>query len=82
MTMKGETISLQLPASVFEWIEQARGQTDRSIYITQLLQQQIEQSQREGAERMAWLAEGRKQYTPEVCQQTLQINDELPVHEE
>ena len=28
------------------------------------------------------LAEGRKQYTGEVCRQALQINDEFPIHEE
>lgn len=80
--MKEQTVSLHLPGPLFQWLERARGQTDRSLYITQLLQQRIEQTQRQAAEREAWLAEGRRQYTPEVCEQTLQVSDEFPIHEE
>ena len=80
--MKDRTLSLCLPGSIFQWIERARGEMDTSTYIAQLLQERIEQTQRETAERAEWLAQGRKQYTEEVCRQTLQINDEFPIHEE
>ncbi len=80
--MKDQTVSLNLPATVFQWIERQRGQTDRSIYIAKLLQQFIEQTERDAAERDRLLEAGRRQYTPEVCEQTLQINDDFPVHEE
>ena len=80
--MKDHTLRLCLPGSIFQWIERARGEMDTSTYIAQLLQERIEQTQRETAERAEWLAEGRKQYTEEVRRQTLQINDEFPIHEE
>lgn len=80
--MKDQTVRLLLPEPILQWIERTRGQTDRSVYITQLLEQKIEQAQRETADRESWLAEGRTQYTPEVCEQTLRINEELPVDEE
>ena len=50
-----------------------------SEYIVQLLQDLIEQRESEEAERERWLAEGRTQYTPEVCSETLQINEEFPI---
>ena len=80
--MKDQTLSLRLPGSIFQWLERARGEMDTSTYIAQLIQERIEQAQRETAERAEWLAEGREQYTEEVCRQTLQINDEFPIHEE
>ncbi|HKQ40069.1 MAG TPA: hypothetical protein VJ063_18490 [Verrucomicrobiae bacterium] len=80
--MKDQPVSLSLPGSILQWIEQTRGQTERSVYIAQLLQQKIEQAQRETVDRAALLAEGRIQYTPAVCEQSLKINDEFPIHEE
>ena len=68
--------------SVLRWIERERGDTERSKYIVQWLEQRMEQNRREADQREAWLAQGRKQYTQEVCRQTLQINEEFPVHEE
>lgn len=75
--MKDQTVSLRLPAPILQWIEQTRGQTDRSVYIAQLLQERIQEAQRETANRESWLAEGRTQYSAEVCGQTLKINDEF-----
>ena len=80
--MKGEMVNLHLPDPLFEWIDQNRGNMARSAYIVRLLEALIEQSESETAKRQRWLAEGRKQYTIEICQQTLQINEEFPVHEE
>ena len=42
----------------------------------------MEQTQRENEERQHWLDLGRRQYTEEVCRQTLRINEEFPIHEE
>ena len=80
--MNKQTLTLHLPTSVFQWIEQQRGQMDRSTYITKLLKELTEKASRDRAEREHWLAEGRKQYTDDVCKQTLEINDEFPIHEE
>jgi len=80
--VKDQTLSLRLPGSIFQWIERARGEMDASTYIAQLIQERVEQAQQETAEREAWLAEGRRQYTEQVCRQTLQINEEFPIHEE
>lgn len=80
--MKEQAVSLHLSTPILQWIEQARGEMDRSAYITKLLEQLVEQAQRDTAERERWIAEGRKQYTADVCRQTLAINDEFPIHEE
>ena len=80
--VKEQSLTLRLPASVLQWIESVRGGTDRSEYIIQLLEQRMEQNRRESKERERWLAQGRRQYSEEVCRQTLQINDEFPIHEE
>ncbi len=80
--MKEQTLTLRLPASVLQWIESVRGGTDRSEFVIRLLKQRMEQTRRESEERDRWLAQGRRQYTKEVCRQTLEINDEFPIHEE
>ena len=80
--MKEQTVTLQLPEDVFESIERARGEMDVSAYIAKLLQQQLEQTTDEAAAREEWLSKGRKQYTPEVCRQTIELNEEFPIHEE
>lgn len=82
MDVKNQSFTLRLPASVLKWIERVRGDTARSDYIVQLLEERMEQNRREAGQRDRWLAEGRKQYTQEVCRQTLRINEEFPIHEE
>ena len=79
--MKSQTISLHLPDSLFKWIDQNRGSLDRSTFITQLLLTLLEK-RAEPQDRERLLVDGRKQYTQETCRQTLQINEEFPVHEE
>ena len=55
---------------------------DVSTYITKLLEQHTQPATEQVTAREAWLADGRKQYTPEVCERTLQLNEEFPIHEE
>ena len=80
--MKEQTVTLQLPEDVFESIDRTRGEMDVSAYIAKLLQQQLEQTTAEATAREEWLSKGRNQYTPEVCRQTLELNEEFPIHEE
>jgi hypothetical protein len=40
------------------------------------------QTTAEAAAREEWLSKGSNHYTPEVCRQTLQLNEEFPIHEE
>jgi hypothetical protein len=80
--VKEHSLILKVPASILRWIEKTRGGAESSEYIVQLLEQRMEQARREEAERSRWLALGRKQYTEEVCRQTLEINEEFPIHEE
>ena len=79
--VKEQSLTLRLPGSVLQWIESVRGGTERSEFIIRLLEQRMEQNRREHEERERWLAQGRRQYIKEVCAQTLQINEEFPVHE-
>jgi hypothetical protein len=80
--VKEHSLVLKVPASILRWIEKSRGGAKSSEYIVQLLEQRMEQGRREDAERARWLALGRTQYTADVCRQTLEINDEFPIHEE
>jgi len=80
--MKEHSLTLKLPASVLRWIEKSRGSAKSSEFIVQLLEQRMEQGRREATERERWLALGRRQYTEEICRQTLELNDEFPIHEE
>ncbi|PYJ06714.1 MAG: hypothetical protein DME25_05900 [Verrucomicrobia bacterium] len=80
--VKEQSLTLRLPASLLDWIEGVRGGLDCSEYIVRLLEQRMEQTQRENEERQRWLELGRRQYTEEVCRQTLRINEEFPIHEE
>jgi hypothetical protein len=80
--VKEHSLTLSVPASVLRWIEKTRGGARSSEYIVQLLEQRMEQAKHEEAERESWLALGRRQYTEQVCRQTLEINDEFPIHEE
>jgi hypothetical protein len=80
--VKEHSLTLSVPASVLRWIEKTRGGAGSSEYIVQLLEQRMEQAGHEEAERESWLALGRRQYTEQVCRQTVEINDEFPIHEE
>ena len=59
--------------SVSDWVtERVKPENDRAAVPAAT----------EAAAREDWLAEGRRQYTPELSRHTLQINEEFPVHEE
>lgn len=80
--MKEQTLTLRLPASILQWIESVRGERERSDYVVQLLEERMKQNRCEADERNRWLMQGREEYPAEVCRQTLQINDEFPIHQE
>jgi len=77
-----QILRLYLPTSISRWIDGVRGEMDSADYIVSLLEQHMEQNRRATEERNRWLAEGRAQYTDQVCRQTLEINEEFPIHDE
>ena len=79
--VKQQSLTLKLPASILQWIDSVRGEMDPSAYIVRLLEERRQRHQSEAEERQRWLDQGRNQYTEEVCRQTLQINEEFPIHE-
>jgi len=55
---------------------------DQSAYIASLIEERADKALLEATARDGWLAEGRRQYTADVCRETLQINDQFPIDEE
>jgi hypothetical protein len=80
--VKEQTLTVRLPGSILRWIDRERGDMELSAYLARVLERHMQQAREQSAAREAWLAEGRRQYTPEVCQQTLTFNEEFPIHEE
>jgi hypothetical protein len=80
--MKEQSLTLRLPGSVLQWIERSSGDKAPTDYIVEVLEGRMKQVLQEDEERKRWLALGRKQYTEDVCRQTLDINDQFPIHEE
>ena len=68
--------TLTLPTHSLKLLDELRGSTAKSAYLEQLLER--ERLQLEDAR---WVADMNAAYTPEVCEQTLRINDEYPIHE-
>jgi hypothetical protein len=68
--------TLTLNAATYERIEGLRGSESRSAWVQRLVEKEEVRSDRESLiERL------REQYTPEVCRETLELNEEYPVHE-
>jgi hypothetical protein len=53
-----------------------------SDFVVEVLQERMDQSRRAIEERRDWLAQGRGEYTERVCEQTLELNEEFPIHDE
>jgi len=58
-------------------LEELRGETSKSAYVQALLEKERDRQTRRAIYRETVAA-----YTPDVCRQTLQVNDEIPVSEE
>jgi hypothetical protein len=68
--------TLTLPLAAFPILDRLRGETSRSAYVETLLEREhyrVEEERFHAAVNAA--------YTAEVCQETLRVNEEFPVHE-
>ena len=68
--------TLTLDIATYRKIDALRGDATRAAWVQEMIE--AEQARRE---REAFIERVRQQYTPEVCRETLRINDEYPIHE-
>lgn len=68
--------TLTLDTETYQKIDALRGEATRAAWLERLVRQEAERRDRE-----AFIELVRQQYTPEVCRETLAINDEYPIHE-
>ncbi len=68
--------TLTLSAETYRSIDQLRGNVSRSAWVGQLVEKEQARLERE-----RFIEEVNRQYTPEICRQTLALNDEYPIHE-
>lgn len=68
--------TITLPITAYSLLERLRGESSRSAYVQSLLEREDRRSQEE-----RFHAEVTAAYTPEVCQETLRVNEEFPIHE-
>ena len=73
--IRRRTLTLRLAA--FPLIDRLRGGTSRSAYLEELLEREHDRIELE-----RFQAEVNAAYTPEVCEETLRVNEEFPVDEE
>lgn len=69
--------TLTLDQETYRKIDDLRGEAPRSAWVRDLINREEERQ-----ERARFAALLQKQFTPEVCLQTLAINDEFPIHED
>lgn len=68
--------TLTLDIETYRKIDALRGEATRAAWLQALVN-----AEQERREREAFIELVRRQYTPEVCRETLRINDEFPIHE-
>jgi hypothetical protein len=68
--------TLTLSREAYRKIDSLRGEASRAAWLQQIIDREVERR-----ERLALAELVRKQYTPEVCRQTLELHDALPIHE-
>ena len=73
----GRRRTLTLPLAAFPILDRLRGETSRSAYVGGLLEREHDRVEEE-----RFYAEVNAAYTAEVCKETLQVNEEFPIHEE
>ncbi len=72
----GNRQTMTLPAPAIRLLDQLRSNTPKSIFVHRLLE--AEASRRW---RRQFYLQAAAAYTPEVCEETLVLNSEYPVHE-
>ncbi|MEO7317717.1 MAG: hypothetical protein ABIZ56_01880 [Chthoniobacteraceae bacterium] len=68
--------TLTLDIGTYRKIDTLRGEMNRAAWVQDLIEREQERRDRE-----AFVDLVRQQYTPEVCRETLVINEEYPIHE-
>jgi len=68
--------TLTLPLAAFPILDRLRGEISRSAYVEGLLEREHDRVEQE-----RFYAEVNAAYTAEVCKETLQANEEFPIHE-
>jgi hypothetical protein len=69
--------TLTLPVDAFLLLDSLRGEAPRSTYLGSLLEREYRRIEQE-----RFYAQVKAAYTAEVCEETLRVNEEFPVHEE
>jgi hypothetical protein len=69
--------TVTLPLGAFSLLDRLRGQAPRSTYLEMLLEHEHHRIEQE-----RFHTEVNAAYTAEVCEETLRVNEEFPVHEE
>jgi hypothetical protein len=69
--------TLTLPVDAFLLLDRLRGEAPRSTYLGNLLERECRRIDQE-----RFHAQVNAAYTAEVCEETLQVNEEFPIHEE
>ncbi len=73
----GNRATLTLSLEVYRKIDRLRGAEARSSWVQGLVEREERQRERE-----QFVQALHAQYTPEVCRETLSVNEEFPVHEQ
>lgn len=68
--------TLTLDIETYRKIDALRDGATRAAWVQGLIRAEEDRRERE-----SFLERVRRQYTPEVCRETLAINDEYPIHE-
>ena len=68
--------TLTLPTQTFSLLDRLRERQSRSAYLESLLKREDRRLEQE-----QFCAAVTAAYTPKVCEETLRLNQELPVHE-
>lgn len=71
---KRGTLTLGCEALVL--LERMRGQSPKSTFVEKLLREEAERKK-----RAAFYEETNRAYTSKVCEETLKIHQEFPIHE-
>jgi hypothetical protein len=68
--------TLTLPVASLALLDELRGNLPKSVYLEGLLEQE-----RARVEEERFFASVNAAYTPAVCEDTLRVNEEFPIHE-
>ena len=68
--------TVTLPSAVIQLLDEMRGEIPKSRYVEQLLKEAHTANQ-----NAAFYAEAVEAYTPLVCEETLALNHDFPIHD-